>query len=157
MTTRHHELSLCALGLALLAMAGCSAEPSDLLAPEPALATAQVETIAHAKGEVGPAGGTVTVSGAMVVVPKGALQTKTTVRLTQFSDGTVELEPHGQTFFVPVELHLSAPTGASPASCAVQWLDLTQNSWVTIPSVAGGMGRVAPLQHFSRYRIDLVE
>lgn len=83
--------------------------------------------------QIGPAGGTLTVDGAVLTIPAGALAAPTTLTLTKttralpgagfFGASPVyQLDPAGQTFTVPVQLAITYPTGmAPPSGVLMQW------------------------------------
>jgi hypothetical protein len=102
---------------------------------------------------IGPAGGWVARGGVLVEIPAGALSEPARIGITLLPGGAIDLIPDGQTFNRPVLLHLSAPAGADPGRCQVQWYDPVLHLWTTIVSSADSAGRVASLGHFSAYRL----
>ncbi len=75
---------------------------------------------------IGPAGGTLTVDGAVLTVPANALPVALTLTLTKTTGALVgaytqsspvyELGPTGQTFAMPVSLAITYPAGTTPPS-----------------------------------------
>jgi ethanolamine utilization protein EutA (predicted chaperonin) len=109
--------------VALFGLAACADSPT---APRPALTAADVgtpaatklPTVAKVRGlrwskpatsasatrVIGAAGGTITLDGATLVVPPGAVAANTSFRVTRVPGNIVayEFQPHGVTFRVPV-------------------------------------------------------
>ncbi len=142
-----------ALSLALLTV-GCGLDAREPSVSPLAAPVVLAESVARDAGKrIGPVGGFVESGGILVEIPPGALQTETSIGIQLRGDGSVDLLPDGQRFACPVRLHLMTSSGKAPGSCSVQWYDPARGIWVTIPSSASGLGRVAPLQHFSLYRM----
>lgn len=138
---------------AILAFAGCG---SDLQSPvsDESLPPAAIHAVTtEASGWIGPMGGALTVNGVTLTVPEGALESLTQITMRKLASGAVELEPDGQTFAVPVQLLFVVAVSGDCASYATQWYDPDSQQWVDIPSTSMMFGRVAPLEHFSMYRI----
>lgn len=104
---------------------------------------------------IGPAGGTLSLSGVRLDVPQGALSSSTLITMEREADGSVDLSPDGQTFAVPVLLTFSTEPGQDPETLCVQWFNPQAGAWTTIPSLSKTSARAAELAHFSIYRIML--
>ncbi len=132
-------------------MAGCSSDKfsapsgSDVSAP---LSNGYVSKL------IGPSGGTLSVTGVEVQVPAGALSGTVLMTMTKLDNVTVELGPHGLQFNSPVSLNFTLPSGADAAAATVRWFDPSAQVWTVIPSMVSSGNRIAPLQHFSKYRIE---
>lgn len=102
--------SVLARGIPLVLLAACSSGNS--IGPKP---TAYEPIVcgrgngASAANAVGEGGGTVTVNGHALSVPAGAVNGRTTFRITEREDGHVgvEVEPHGTRFRRPAMLTLN--------------------------------------------------
>lgn len=154
MSTRHRSITGFAAVVLTFVTVGCSMDaaeqPTSPAAPSCALAA---PSIRDGGKWIGPAGGFVESGGVRLDVPAGALETGTLLAIHRQADGSVDLTPDGQQFDIPVRLHLAAPAGSAPAACSIQWYDPARSLWVAIPSNSESIGRVAPLAHFSVYRI----
>ncbi len=159
MNTRNRSTSALGAAVLVLLSLGCSIDAevqstSPLTAPR-----GLAEPVARDGSKlIGPAGGFVESSGVLVEIPPGALLVETQITIRHQADGSVDLLPDGQQFNVPVLLHLASPPGSAPAACTIQWYDPARGVWVVIASNPESLGRVAPLTHFSLYRmISVVE
>ena len=141
------------LVLIAAAAAGCSTDRSvQPLGPAQA-GEARAQSAMMDAGWIGPAGGVLEISGATLQVPEGALRAATLIQIERLEDGSIELSPDGQRFSTPVSLFLAATPGGMGSDDRIEWFDPVAATWVPIPSVATGDGRIAPLAHFSLYRI----
>ena len=86
-------------------------------------------------------------------IPPGALTAEDVDRDHSPDGRKPGADPRRQAFKLPVHLHLVAPAGSSPNACAIQWYNPGRGMWVVIPSSPESAGRMAPLAHFSSYRI----
>lgn len=154
MNTRQCSTTAFAAAILTLVSLGCSIDAggpatSPLTAPQ-----SLAETVTRDGGEwVGPAGGVVEEGGVQLEIPPGALTAESRIAIHRQADGSVELTPDGQRFKLPVRLHLATPVGCTAAACSIQWYNPASGVWVAIPSNPESAGRVAPLAHFSSYRI----
>ncbi len=139
--------------VALAALIGCSSESERLFTPAQAVVQTDPGFSNYDSAVIGPSGGTLTITGARLEVPAGALASSITISMTRHTDGSIDLAPDGQTFSVSVVLDQAPPPGATSQGSVVQWYDPNASSWVTITSELGGLGRLASLAHFSGYRI----
>lgn len=138
------------LAAGLFALAGCSQDlvlSADYEAPA---ATASEPQLNSAWAVIGPDGGSVSISGARVSLPPGALSSSLVITISRRTDGSVDLGPEGTQFLVPVTLELGTP---NPAGAVVRWFDPSTGTWVVIPSSASQGCRRAPLVHFSLYQV----
>ena len=154
MNTRRQSICLFAAVALTISALGCSIDPQEQSAsPLAAPMGASDRAARDASDLIGPGGGRVEKGGVIVEVPPGALTADTRIAICLKADGSVDLLPDGQRFNVPVRLHLAPPAGKTASDCVIQWYDPAQSLWVTIGSTPGGVDRVAPLAHFSIYRM----
>jgi hypothetical protein len=146
------SLRLLALFTIVAVIAGCSTD--RLAAPSGPNASVAL-TYSYDSKLIGPSGGSLSVPGVEVRVPAGALSGSVFMTMTKLDDVTVELGPHGLQFNTPVSLRFETPAGIDVASTSVRWFDPSAQAWVVIPSVASDGARVAALQHFSKYEIEI--
>jgi hypothetical protein len=113
---------------------------------------------------IGAAGGTLTVDGAVLTIPAGALATTTSLTLTKtagalagpfFNTSAVyEMLPNGQTFAVPVSLAITYPTGQTPGS-RMYWSSLgvvtpaSASDYDSLTPTVSGQTFTATNTHFS--------
>ncbi|HEY5809563.1 MAG TPA: hypothetical protein VIT67_16430 [Povalibacter sp.] len=116
-------LILCVFSL-LAALAGCGGSDGGAATTPPPTSNNPPPPPPPPPPAIGADGGTVTeVSGAQVIVPAGAIDTDTTIRIAMDSTGapalpegltsagnTYVITPHGGEFRQPVEVHIPAPT-----------------------------------------------
>jgi hypothetical protein len=101
---------------------------------------------------IGPDGGSLAITGAVLTIPAGALSRTVDISIERLPDNSVELGPNGLTFLTPVSLTLSAPGGDASGS-VIRWFNPSAGIWVVIPSSVGVGTRTASLAHFSNYEI----
>lgn len=142
---------------AALILGGCATDPvgptneTDL--PSSSLGAITSES----SGWIGLAGGVLSVCGRTLTIPAGALHEPTYISLRRLSDGSVDLEPDGQTFLVPVQILFVVPASAKASAYQVEWYDPSAEEWTQIPSLSAGGSRTASLAHFSRYQLVLCD
>ncbi len=143
--------------LAAVLFVGCGAETQAPVPADTELSGSAVG-VPQASGFdadwIGPGGGSLSISGSALTIPSGALTTQTYISMEGQSDGSVELLPHGLLFSQAVSLYFIVPMGGGPTTQVVEWFDPGKSTWIEIPSQVDPLGRVAPLQHFSLYRIQ---
>jgi len=157
MNTRNRSTTAFGAAVLVLLSLGCSID-AEVQSTSP-LATPQglaEPVVRDASKLIGPGGGFVESSGVLVEIPPGALLVETQIAIRHQADGSVDLLPDGQQFNIPVLLHLASPPGSAPVACTIQWYDPARGRWVLIASSPEPLGRVAPLTHFSFYRITSV-
>lgn len=166
-----------ALGLLALLVGACSDTPEGpQLRPQYAAATSadmgalakyrngppQI-IIGFAMKAIGPQGGTISLAGFQVDVPKGAVSkvTNFTIRLPvgpQLSDYVyAEFGPHGMKFNAPVTLTLpyKGTTSDQDPNIHVLWFDGT--AWIQLPTTFTADGRIqTQTNHFSDYGTEEV-
>ena len=113
---------------------------------------------------IGPAGGTVSASGATLVIPAGALSQDVTITVDVASpaatlpDATTiqgmvfDFHPDGTSFSIPATLTLPLPAAPPPGQRAVvSFLETTNNRWVDIAATVDSDRISAPIAHFTPY------
>src|SRR5690606_34128884 len=112
---------------------------------------------------IGPAGGTVTGSGARVVVPAGALLASTAVAVEQSSQGAPPLPaeltgigpmfaftPHGTQFAAPVTVTVPYTESAAAGATPVLYKTNAQNEWEAVSGATFAAGEAtASVSSFS--------
>ncbi|MCA9665175.1 MAG: hypothetical protein KC503_06290 [Myxococcales bacterium] len=109
---------------------------------------------------IGPDGGTVSVQGASVTIPAGALDKDVKIKVSQVSGlgatlpgGVTRLgdafsfEPHGQTFLAPVTIKIAAPG----STVAVRLDDRADSTWKRVDATFAGDTATIQTSTFSIY------
>jgi hypothetical protein len=159
MNTRHGSTCLLAAAFMILISLGCSIDSNEQSTSPSTTPLGLADTgMRDGSKLIGPAGGFVQTGRVIVEIPPGALLAETRVAIRQLADGSVDLLPDGQQFNVPVRLHIASPAGSAPTAYTIQWYDPARGLWIAIASSPESLGRVAPLAHFSIYRmISLID
>jgi uncharacterized delta-60 repeat protein len=139
----------------LLALAACGGG-GDAQPPPPAPVPAGTP--------IGPAGGTVTIGGATLTIPAGALSRSMIITATSSSStaglpeaATIEglvfdFGPNGTTFTSPVTLTLPLPTApAANERAVISYLDPATNQWVNLYSTVSAGQISAQVSHFTSF------
>jgi hypothetical protein len=117
---------------------------------------------------VAETGGTLTLGGATLAIPAGALGATETITMSAIAPGNdpwtanisgliYNLEPDGLQFQVPAALSL--PVGTVPANrdATIAWLDDASGQWFPVQSTVEGGKVSGAISHFSGYAVLLLE